>query len=197
MSESHHLAVFDFDGTLIKEDSFILFARFAVGLPKFLWALFRSSVKLAKWKLGVCDSGSAKEVLFGHLYKGMPYARFERLGVSFVACLDKKIRHCVVNQMQEFVKAGVPVIILTASVPVWIEPWAKKYGVSKVVGTEIETDSDGLLTGRFKTPNCRGDEKVRRLLLAMPNLMNYEVWAYGDSAGDDALLSFATHSKKL
>lgn len=191
------LAVFDFDGTLIRNDSFISFARYAVGVPKFIWALFRSSIVLVRWKIGLCDSGIAKEVLFKHLYKGMPYARFERLGASFAECLDRNARQCVVNRMQEFIRAGVPVIILTASVPVWIEPWAKKYGVSNVIGTEIEIDSEGLLTGRFTTPNCRGNEKVRRLLLAVPNLTSYEVWAYGDSAGDDALLSFATHSKKL
>ncbi len=196
MSE-RKLAVFDFDGTLIKGDSFIQFARFAVGWPKFIGAIFRSCVALAKWKFGICDSGSAKEILFGNIFRGMPEIEFKRLGVEFAQLIAASERHEMIEKLEEFNKHEVPVIILTASIPTWIEPWAQRHGVLKVIGTEVEINHDGRLTGRFSTPNCRCEEKVRRLNDYVHNLSEYEIWAYGDSSGDDAILAFAAHSMRL
>ena len=53
-------------------------------------------------------------------------------------------------------------------------------------------DGDGRLTGRLAGPNCRADEKVRRLaaLFGDPPVLD---WAYGDSPDDRAMLARATH----
>lgn len=196
MSE-RRLAVFDFDGTLIKGDSFISFARFAVGLRAYAVALLRSAKALAKWKLGFIDGGEAKEVLFGNLYRGMPVEKFYMLGEAFSSRIVKQERVRIVSRMREFISLGVPVAILTASVPAWIEPWARKNGVTFVIGTEIEVDVDGRLTGRFSTPNCRGEEKVRRLSSAVSDWKSKEIWAFGDSDGDTALLAVAAHPTRV
>lgn len=196
MSE-RRLAVFDFDGTLIKGDSFISFARFAVGLRAYAVALLRSAKALAKWKLGLIDGGEAKEVLFGNLYRGMPVEKFHMLGEAFSSRIVKQERVRIVSRMREFISLGVPVAILTASVPAWIEPWARKNGVTFVIGTEIEVDVDGRLTGRFSTPNCRGEEKVRRLSSAVSDWKSKEIWAFGDSDGDTALLAVAAHPTRV
>ena len=60
-----------------------------------------------------------------------------------------------------------------------------------IVGTELEV-VDNRLTGRFKTHNCYGAEKVRRLeaVLSEPR-SNYHIVAYGDSRGDKELLAYA------
>jgi phosphatidylglycerophosphatase C len=65
-----------------------------------------------------------------------------------------------------------------------------------VIACSLETDGTGRATGRLIGGNCRGPEKVRRLrewLGAEPA----ELWAYGDSAGDDELLAFADHPTRL
>jgi phosphoserine phosphatase len=61
------------------------------------------------------------------------------------------------------------------------------------VGTQIEI-KDGLLTGRFLTKNCYGQEKANRILALYPNRSEYHLTAYGDSRGDKELLAFADES---
>ena len=61
----------------------------------------------------------------------------------------------------------------------------------QVVGTQIEVEND-VITGRFLTPNCYGQEKVRRIEqeLTQPRDSYYLV-AYGDSKGDQQMLRYA------
>ena len=57
----------------------------------------------------------------------------------------------------------------------------------------------GRLTGRLEGANCRGPEKARRVgaLLEERGLENAEVWAYGDSDDDAALLGGADHPLRV
>ena len=60
-----------------------------------------------------------------------------------------------------------------------------------MLGTQIEV-IDGILTGRFISPNCYGIEKVRRIkqVLVEPR-SHYYIIAYGDSRGDKEMLDYA------
>ena len=64
-----------------------------------------------------------------------------------------------------------------------------------VLGTQVETDKDRRLTGRFLSNNCYGAEKVERLCKLLPELRthrsDYFIEAFGDSRGDRELLAFA------
>ena len=60
----------------------------------------------------------------------------------------------------------------------------------EVLGTQIEVE-DGKLTGRFKSNNCYGAEKVRRIQEAISDRSLYEIEAFGDSRGDKEMLAFA------
>ena len=77
------IALFDFDGTLTRHDTFITFARHACGRSRFLKAFVRSLPALVRWKLGLGTNSKAKETLFGNLYRGMAADEFERLCATF------------------------------------------------------------------------------------------------------------------
>ena len=64
-------------------------------------------------------------------------------------------------------------------------------GVTATIGTKVEVDPGGKLTGRFLTKNCYGPEKVNRLLEIEPDRRKYFLYAYGDSRGDKEILEFA------
>ena len=70
------IALFDFDGTLTRHDTFISFAKFAVGKRRFYLSFLKSAPWLMLWKFGIITNGDAKQRLFGFLYKGMPYDVF-------------------------------------------------------------------------------------------------------------------------
>lgn len=191
-------AFFDFDGTLIRGDSFRLFARFAVGQTAFLKALILSSAWIIGWKLGVISNSRAKEYLFGELFKGMPYADFQRYGEAFSKVIESRIKPDTVRRLREYVANGDTVAIVTASMAEWIAPWAKGYGVDTLLTTAPEVDpATGRLTGRFLGANCHGAEKARRITERFGSLKDAEVWAYGDSAGDDAMLALADHPCRI
>ena len=60
-----------------------------------------------------------------------------------------------------------------------------------MVATRLEAGADGVLTGRLRGANCRGQEKLRRLGEAFGS--RAIGWAYGDSVDDQVMLDRAAH----
>ena len=89
-------------------------------------------------------------------------------------------------------------MIVSASIDNWVKPFFENLSNQNnrsilILGTQIEV-KDGLLTGRFLTKNCYGQEKVNRIMALYPHRENYHLTAYGDSRGDKELLAFADES---
>ena len=190
-------AFFDFDGTLIKDDSFGLFARHAVGRGAFVKALLKSAPKIIAWKLGRASNSQAKETLFGHLYRGMRYDEFKRLGVTFAEKIRRRLRSEIMESLRRHLAAGDTVAIVTASMAEWIAPWAAEAGVTTLLTTAPEVDGSGRLTGRFRGANCHGAEKAKRIREQFGAMDGCKIDAYGDSSGDEAMLALATNPHKV
>ena len=84
------------------------------------------------------------------------------------------------------------IVIVSASLGVYLETVGRLLGVDAVLSTELEVDAAGTCTGRMLGGNCRGAEKARRLRAYLQS-DDVEIWAYGDSAGDTELLAMADH----
>ncbi|MBR6320168.1 MAG: HAD-IB family hydrolase [Prevotella sp.] len=189
--DRRRIAVFDFDGTLTAKDSFLQFVTFTHGLPSFILGLIRHLPILVAYKLRLCSNERAKERLFAHFYGGMDYGQFCRLGRDFAPLIDGFARPVMMEQLRRHQAQGHDVYIVSASMAEWIAPWAATHGVKRVVGTRLETDADGRLTGKFASANCYGTEKVRRFLEQEPDRESYFLYAYGDSRGDREMIAFA------
>lgn len=183
----HNVAVFDFDGTLYNGDSFIDFAVFAEGRLKFALAIIRTLPHLLAWKLGFASNSFAKQKLFSALFKGCRAKEFEKKAEQFAKVIDRKTVCDVKDKIARHIANNDRTYIISASPAIWIEPWASKQGVTKIIATEIEV-VDGKITGRFSSANCYGQEKVSRLLEAEPERDSYTLYAYGDSRGDKEML---------
>ena len=87
---------------------------------------------------------------------------------------------------------GHALVIVSASLLAYLEPFAADHGFDHVIGVGLEVGDDGRLTGRLTGPNVRGPEKEVRLRAWLgdgPRTM----WAYGNSSGDRELLAMADH----
>ncbi len=186
-----NIAVFDFDGTLTTRDSFLAFIKWACGPVSYYTGFLRFAPQLILMLLHLYPNWKAKELIFAHFFKGWQYSWFKALGEEFATEIDTIRNEHVISQLQEHTDRGDTVYVISASLPEWVEPWCKQLGVNAVLATEIEVGDDGRITGRFKTKNCFGQEKVNRLLEVEPDRETYQLHAYGDSRGDRELIEFA------
>ena len=181
------LFAFDFDGTLTTRDTLIAFIRYACGTPRFLLGFLLHAPLLVLMKLRLYSNGKAKQRLFSWFFRGMPIETFDALCQSFASTHRHLLRPETVRLLQQALSEGSEVLVVSASIDNWVQPF---FPAVTVLGTQIEV-IDGRLTGRFLTPNCYGQEKVRRILALHPDRSAYRLTAYGDSRGDRELLAFA------
>lgn len=186
------LVFFDFDGTLTTRDSLPCFALHSLGKLRTLIGALKALPWILMWKLGAVSNSVAKERLFSFLFRGMAAPGFAACCESFAPEIEKMVRPELVARMARHIAAGDEVYIVSASIGDWIVPWAEKNGVDKshVIATGAAVEN-GILTGRFSTPNCHGPEKVRRIQAVVGDIGVRSVVAYGDSGGDLAMLALA------
>lgn len=187
------IAAFDFDGTITKYDTLPYFIYFALSYPKLIASTLKMLPSLVLFKLKVITNNVAKEKLFRIFFKGFSEEKFKFIANHFTHNIAKIVRTEAIEKIKWHQKMGHEVIIISASVEIWIKPWAMDQGIETVLGTKLET-INGKLTGNFTTNNCYGQEKVNRLLENYPNRETYTLYAYGDSNGDKNLLELADHA---
>lgn len=191
MEEKRIVAVFDFDGTLTTKDTFVEFIKHSCGTMKFILGFLLYSPLLVLMKLKLYPNDKCKQKVFSFFFKGMSLVDFQHHCESFSLEIENFKKSSVFSIFQRHISDGADVYIVSASIEDWIIPFSNKYGVKKVIGTKIEVDTDGILTGRFSTPNCYGAEKVNRFIVHEPNRQDYSLWAYGDSRGDKEMIDYA------
>jgi HAD superfamily phosphoserine phosphatase-like hydrolase len=141
-------------------------------------------------KLGFYPNWKAKQKVFAHFFKGMTIEDFDTICKDFAASSKHLLRPKGIEAVNQAISEGSEVLIISASIDNWVQPFFPKV---KVLGTKIEVEN-GVLTGRFLTKNCYGEEKVNRLKAIYPNRQDYHLTAFGDSRGDKELLAFADES---
>ena len=190
------IAAFDFDGTLTTRDTFPAFVWFACGRRRFITGFLRYSPQLILMKLHLYSNGKVKQRIFSHFFKGWDYDRFRATGEAFVKKIETIRNEKTIQLLEQHLEQGHTVYVVTGSILDWVQPWCEKLGIHTVIATEVEVDDRNVITGRFKTPNCYGQEKVKRLLQLEPARDSYRLYAYGDSHGDKQLLAIADHSTR-
>lgn len=185
------IAVFDFDGTLTRNDTLLMFLLFQFGIRACLKAFWTNREIITKYILRQVSNHEAKQDIFSYFFKGMRINNFEAECQRFALYkIPSKIKKRALGKVMWHLQNNHTVVILSASIRNWIEPWAKTYGIKKVIATEIEIKNQKL-TGRFLGKNCYGPEKFNRFLSQFPERSTYQLYAYGDSKGDRDILNFA------
>lgn len=188
------VAVFDFDGTLTTKDTLLEFIKFACGRKKFFIGFLLFSPLLILMKFHLYPNWKAKQQVFTWFFKGLSYEDFVSMGKSFAKKIDFIRKKNICEKLINFKSQGYCVYVVSASVDEWVRPFCEsQLSVDGVLATHVEVDKNGILTGKFSSRNCYGQEKVNRLLCVEPNRNEYCLYAFGDSAGDKEMLQFADH----
>jgi HAD-superfamily subfamily IB hydrolase, TIGR01490 len=191
------IAAFDFDGTITTKDTLFDFIKFYVGKKKLILGLFILSPTLILYKIGIIKNDVAKQKMFSYFFKGESITTFNMKGKEYASRIKEIAKPSIIEKIRTHQSQNHKVIIISASISNWIEPWASNdMNIDEVMGTNIEVNN-GILTGKFKSENCYGQEKVNRLLAVYPNRNEYTLYAYGDSPGDKQLLELADYPTLL
>ena len=137
---------FDFDGTYTRHDSLPLMLKHAFGWERYLAGLLMCLPWIILFKLGILKGGEAKQRLLSHFFKGMPYSRFLQLCENFAPTHPNLVRHQARVAMDEALEAGDRVLVVTASVREWVEPFFRGQDVT-VLATGTETAKSALAGG--------------------------------------------------
>ncbi len=190
---------FDFDGTLTKKDTLLAFIRYACGNKSFYLALVLFSPILVMMKLRLYPNWKAKQQFFSWFFKGMDIDAFNEVCNRFAYEKKDLLRKKGINEMKKALSEGSKVIVVSASIENWVRPFFEhefaetevlSSGQLQIACTKIDV-RHFKVTGKFLTKNCYGKEKVKRIDRAFPHRKLYTLVAYGDSAGDKAMLDYA------
>ena len=145
--------VYDFDGTIYDGDSTVDFTRWCLcrhpslllALPRFAW----TALRLAAGRVGLRE---LKSVLFSEM------ARRFSLEEEARRFWDSPKTQQRLGAWFQSTPRDVPIVIASASPEFELRYAAELLGVQTLIGTRCDA-ATGLLTG----PNCKGEEKLRRI----------------------------------
>ncbi len=184
------LALFDFDGTITTTDTWTPFMRLAVPPARIrVGRVFLGPIVIG-YRLGMVSASTGRVAAARVGFGGADAARMRRLGLAYAAdVIPAKVRPSALERIAWHQGRGDQVVIVSASLDLYLAPWAASRGLDCICATLEERG--GRLTGRYLDGDCAGREKVRRIR-ARYDLGRYDtVYAYGDSGEDREMLELA------
>jgi HAD superfamily hydrolase (TIGR01490 family) len=189
------VAAFDFDGTLTYVDSLLPFLRAVVGTLRFTRHLAELTPTLLAYKSGRLSNHEAKQQVLAHFLAGQKLANLEQIAGHFIQhTLPYLLRRNALQRLAWHQHQNHRCVLVSASLELYLKPWADRVGFTEVLGSRLELTAAGLVTGRLNGKNCYGEEKPRRLAELLGERCYYRLYAYGDSRGDQALLDYADYA---
>lgn len=189
------VAAFDFDGTLTRRETLLAFLLHTLGPLRVARDALMLSPTLAGYALKMIPNDVAKQRVFVRCLGGMGIDELRRQGEQFAATtLPGLMRPEAMRRLAWHRQQGHRCVVISASLELYVRPWAIQAGFDDVLATHLEIRADGTTTGMLSGNNCYGIEKVRRLDALLGARDGYTLYAYGDSRGDRELLSAADHA---
>ena len=191
------VAAFDFDGTLSNRDNFAPFLRRVAGSAAVARAMAVNTARVARGNRTARSRDALKALVLHDLFAGHDAATLDEIARGYAfEIAERHLRSDMVQRADWHRTQGHDLVIVSASLGVYLRPIAEHLRFDAVLCTELEVAPDGLLTGRMAGPNVRGIEKARRLDRYLAGEPAY-VWAYGDSSGDRELWARADHAVRV
>ena len=94
--------------------------------------------------------------------------------------------------MERLRASGFEIVVVSASAESWIKKWSDSVSAS-LLASQLEVKGNRI-TGNIAGRNCNGEEKAIRIKSAYDLSQYDEIYGYGDSKGDKAMLGLATKS---
>ncbi len=191
-SSKSTVAAFDFDVTITTKDTFVPFLFRSFGRPRVLLAFSRLTLEAIKVLTGHSNRDQFKGKIIGLLFDGESLQRMSSVGAEHAGAVECLIRPAALRRIAWHKERGHRLVMVSASLDFYLGPVAKTLGFDDLLCTRVSRDG-ATLNRSIDGANCRGPEKVARLVALLGDRSAYELHAYGDSAGDHEMLAMADH----
>ncbi|MDR6218479.1 HAD-IB family hydrolase [Deinococcus soli (ex Cha et al. 2016)] len=192
MSGTVIVAAFDVDGTLTRRDTFLPFLWRLAG-PGLVLRVARCTPALLAYAAGKRSKTAAKSAVIEVMFAGLTPEQLQVHGRAHaLALLRDGLKPEGRARLEWHQRQGHQVALVSASPDTYVRALGELLGADAALCTRIERGADGQYG--IAGENCVGDEKVRRLWAWTPRSAVKELYAYGNSSGDHALLAAADHA---
>ena len=187
-----NLALFDFDGTLCKKDSFTGFIFYALSKRH----IVKQGLKLLPWiqayYFNVYPAHAMRPKLFNAMFKDADYAEIQQMAEAYAQLLMHELDAKFITQLRQHKSLGHDVVLVSASVDLYLKPLCQLLDIN-LICTETEV-RDGRLTGYYQSADCsRLQKKIR--ISEHYNIAEYSsIYAYGNSEEDLEMFSLAQYT---
>lgn len=157
------VAVFDLDGTLSRRDTYLPYLLgFLIRHP---WRVFRVlglPWVVARFYLGYVDNTEVKRRFLEAFLRNVTKSEVDAWTGCFVArLLQRGLRHGGLAALVRHQAAGDVVILMSASLDIYVHRIGAQLGFDLVICTEVQWEGERV-SGKLASPNCHGLEKVHR-----------------------------------
>ena len=187
-----NIALFDFDGTITKKDTYTAFLFFATSTPRKLIGVALLWPFLLLYKCSFFPGRRLRTMTTFVAFSGVSYKALGAKAKDFSASyIPKVLRPTTIKRFAEHKDKGDRVIIVSAGLDIYLKHWAEEQG-AELICTELAREGDRL-TGLNVNGDCGGNNKVV-LIKTKIDIAQYQlIYAYGDTKEDLAMLALASH----
>jgi HAD superfamily phosphoserine phosphatase-like hydrolase len=180
------IAIFDFDKTLIRADSFRLFSYIASEKLYKKAVVFLLSLLC---KANLLNNKKYKELILRMFWQNKSESKKEKIIQKLYSKLSQYENEKVINPLENHLKRYHKVIVLSAS-PIfylksYIERWSEKI---EVYGTKVRVQN-----GKLRVTNLHGEEKLVRAKSIISKDKLDHIWVYTDNLSDLPVIKLADH----
>jgi HAD superfamily hydrolase (TIGR01490 family) len=191
------LAIFDVDYTLTKRETLFELYLYLFRRKPSIIKHFPSTLKAAFFYLfKIYDAGKAKESFISFI-DGIDEKEMQNIVKDFYEKrLSKIIYKDAYDTMKKLKSEGCLIYLISASAEFYLHELYNIKEVDKVIGTKFRLEN-GVYKGIIEGKNCKGDEKVKRLMEVIEE-KHMEVdfknsYMFSDSLSDMPLFKLVGH----
>lgn len=164
MKDIKKVAVFAFDGTIIRGRTLPFFLRFACdNLLVYAMKVLRSVPYVVLYNFRLLSKEARLCHVMHTFLSGKSRGEIAEIATDFVIHLNSRIDGKALQELQAKRLDGYDIVIVSDSLKEVIAPWATRYGVKDIVANELEYDKDGICTGCLSAISCTDNDMLSRL----------------------------------
>lgn len=186
-----NLALFDFDGTLCKKDSFTGFIFYALSKRH----IVKQGIKILPWiqayYLNIYPADAMRIKLFKAMFTDANAHEIHELAQDYAQRLMMQLDPHLYQQLKKHQQCGDQVVLVSASIDLYLNVICELLQIDLIcTKTEVKNQK---LTGNYISPDCSSEQKRQRILDQYDLNQYHKIYAYGNSIEDLAMLNLADY----